>query len=58
MDGGVYFDSIDLWDKRREEHLKGWYGRHSMNAHACAVPAEHVGDVLEYNNMYNYTCVK
>ena len=41
MDGDVCFDSVDLWDKRREEQLKGWYGNNS-----------NVGDVLKYINMY------
>jgi hypothetical protein len=58
MDGDVYFDSVDLWDKQQEEQLKGQYGRHSMNAYACAVPVVHIEEVLEYNNMYKYLYVK
>ena len=47
MDGGVYFDSVDLWDKWQEEQLKGRYGRHSINTYARAVPEKDVEDVLE-----------
>jgi hypothetical protein len=58
MDGGVSFDSFYLWDEWGEEQLKGRYERHSMNPYSRAVSEKDVGDVLEYNNMYNSTCVK
>ncbi len=52
------FDSFYLWDEWGEEQLKGRYERHSMNPYSRAVSEKDVGDVLEYNNMYNSTCVK
>ena len=57
MDGNLCFDSIELWDKQQEEQLKGWYGNNSMYAYARASPVEHIGIVLEYNDMYKYTYV-
>jgi hypothetical protein len=38
MNGHVYLDSIDLWDERSEDQLKGWQGKCSMNVDARAIP--------------------